>query len=133
MWQKELTKTFKELGFREIPQEPCVMLKGGVIVFFYVDDIVFCYRKKDQEVVEAAKRGLEAKYQLNFLGELKWFLGIHVLRDRQSRQLWLSQRAYIDKLTTRFGIDTSGRLPDTPMSDVELTPSPSNATRCEIE
>jgi hypothetical protein len=133
LWQKELTKTFKELGFREVPQEPCVMLKGGVIVFFYVDDIVFCYRKKDLEVVEATKRGLEAKYQLNFLGELKWFLGIHVLRDRQSRQLWLSQRAYIDKLTTRFGIDTSGRLPDTPMSDVELIPSPNNATRSEIE
>ena len=33
LWQKELTKPFKELGFREVPQEPCVMLKGGVIVF----------------------------------------------------------------------------------------------------
>ena len=125
LWQKELTKTFRELGFREVPQEPCVMLKGGVIVF--------CYRKKDQEVVEAIKRGLEAKYQLKNLGELKWFLGIHVLRDRQSRQLWLSQQAYIDKLTARFGVVTSGRLPDSPMADVELIPSPEKATRSEIE
>jgi len=57
-----------------------------LIVFFYVDDIVFCYRKKDQEVIEATKRGLEAKYQLNFLGEPKWFLGPHVLRDRQIKK-----------------------------------------------
>jgi reverse transcriptase-like protein len=52
LWQKELTKPFREIGFREVPQEPCVMPKGGVIVFFYVDDIVFCYRKRDQEVVQ---------------------------------------------------------------------------------
>jgi Reverse transcriptase (RNA-dependent DNA polymerase) len=38
LWQKELTRTFTELGFREVPDEPCVMLKGGIIVFFYVDD-----------------------------------------------------------------------------------------------
>jgi len=96
LWQKKLTKAFRELGFREVPQELCVMLKGGVIVFFYVDDIVFCYRKKDQEVVDATKAALQKQFELKFLGELKWFLGIHVLRDRQSKKLWLSQKAYID-------------------------------------
>ena len=40
------------------------MLKGGVIAFFYVDDIVFCYRKRDDEVVEAIKKELGAKYHL---------------------------------------------------------------------
>jgi len=24
------------------------MLNGGIIVFFYIDDIVFCYCKKDK-------------------------------------------------------------------------------------
>jgi hypothetical protein len=133
LWQKELTKTFRKMGFREVPQEPCVMLKGGVIVFFYVDDIVFCYRKRDQEVVDAAKRTLEAKYQLSFLGELKWFLGVHVLRDRQSRQIWLSQQAYIDKLTARFNIDVTGKLPETPMAETELLPSTAIAAKSEIE
>ena len=41
LWQKKSTK-----AFREMPRESCVMRKG-VIVFSYVDDIVFCYRKKD--------------------------------------------------------------------------------------
>jgi len=25
------------------------MLKGGIVVFFYVDDIVFCYQKTDEK------------------------------------------------------------------------------------
>jgi Reverse transcriptase (RNA-dependent DNA polymerase) len=133
LWQKELTNSLTNLGFRAVPQEPCVMLKGGIIVFFYVDDIVFCYRKKDHEAVERIKKELGAKYQLSFLGELKWFLGIHVLRDRQSRKLWLSQQAYIDKLTARFNIDDTERPPTTPMSDIELMPSPGTATKKELE
>ena len=48
LWQKNFTSSLKELGFKEVPQELCVMLNGGVVVF-YVDDIVFCYRKKDKK------------------------------------------------------------------------------------
>ena len=42
------------MGFTEVPQEPCVMKRGGIICFFYVDDIVFTYRKKDSEAVTEA-------------------------------------------------------------------------------
>ena len=79
LWQKELTSTFKSLGFKEIPQEPCVMISGGVIIFFYVDDIVICYRKKNEKMAKNAVTGLKARYVMNELGSLKWFLGIHVL------------------------------------------------------
>src|SRR5579871_6593763 len=44
LWQMNLTNSLKELGFKAVPQEPCVMLNGSIVVFFYVDDIVFCYR-----------------------------------------------------------------------------------------
>jgi len=49
LWQKDLTRTFHGLGFKEIPQEPCVMMNQGVIAFFCVDDVVLLYRKADQE------------------------------------------------------------------------------------
>jgi hypothetical protein len=90
-------------------------------------------RKKDHDIVEATKKELGVKYQLSFLGELKWFLGIHVLRDRNSRKLWLSQQAYIDKLASRFNIDTPGKFPDTPMAELELMPSTKIATKAQIE
>ena len=43
--QKELTKTLKSLGFEQMPYEPCCFIRNGVIIFFYVDDIVVAYRK----------------------------------------------------------------------------------------
>ena len=132
LWQKKLTGVFRDLGFREIPQEPCVMLKEGVIVFFYVDDIVFCYRKRDTSIVETVKKALAEKIELNFLGELKWFLGVHVLRNRQSKRLWLSQKAYIDKLATKFNIDVTEKFPTTPMTEAELLPSTTNAPKSEV-
>lgn len=129
LWQRNLTSSLKELGFKEVPQEPCVMLNGGVVVFFYVDDIVFCYRKKDKERTRDLIRELQKEYEMNILGELRWFLGIHILRDRRQRKLWLSQEAYIEKIANEYEIDLTGRLPDTPMAETELHPSHENADR----
>ena len=70
---------FKSLGFKEIPQEPCVMINKDVIIFFYVDDIVICYRKKDEKMAKTIIISLKAQYTMNELGSLKWFLGIHIL------------------------------------------------------
>ena len=38
LWQQKLTKEMERLGFKTIPQEPCVVQKDGIIGFFYVDD-----------------------------------------------------------------------------------------------
>ena len=128
LWQKNLTSSLTELGFKEVPQEPCVMLNEGVVVFFYVDDIVFCYRKKDKEKTQGLIQKLQQEYKMKTLGELKWFLGIHVLRDRRRKKLWLSQEAYIEKIANQYEIDLTGRLPDTPMAETELLPSPPSLT-----
>ena len=90
LWQKKLTDVFVNLGFELVPQEPCVAIKGGVIVFYYVDDIVFVYRKQDKPVAVEAINSLKKQFDMTDCSKLKWFLGIHVLRDRQRRLLWLS-------------------------------------------
>jgi hypothetical protein len=123
LWQKKFTSSLAELGFKEVPQEPCVMLHGGVVVFFYIDDIVFCHRKKDEAKTKDLIKELQKEYEMNVLGELKWFLGIHVLRDRRQKKLWLSQAAYIEKIANQYQIDLTARLPDTPMAEAELLPS----------
>jgi hypothetical protein len=58
------------------------MLNGNIIIFFYVDDIVFCYYKKDKARTKGVIQELQKEYQINIFGELKWFLGIYILRDR---------------------------------------------------
>ena len=70
---------FKSLEFKKIPQKPCVMISEGVIIFFYVDDIVICYWKKDEKMAKNMITSLKMRYTMNELKSFKWFLGIHVL------------------------------------------------------
>jgi len=63
------------------------MLKGGIVVFFYVDNIVFCYQKIDKKKAQEAIKELSKEYQISTLGELKWFLGIYVLCNYSQRLL----------------------------------------------
>src|SRR6266568_8240536 len=99
------------------------MLKGGIVVFFYIDDIIFYYKKTDKKKAQKAIKELSKEYQMSTLGELKWFLGIHVLRDCSQRLLWLSQEAYIEKITNQYKIDLTGRLSDTPIAESKLLPT----------
>ena len=46
LWQHKLTDVFRSLGFTLLAQEPCVALKDRVLVFYYVNNIVFIYRKE---------------------------------------------------------------------------------------
>ncbi len=56
-----------------------MMIKSEVIVFFYIDDIVFCYKKSEKPVIKKAIKRLEACYIMKLLEKLRWFLEIHVL------------------------------------------------------
>jgi hypothetical protein len=125
LWQTKFTGVLRNMGFTEVPQEPCVMKRGGIICFFYVDDIVFAYRKKDSKAVTEAVDEMQNHFRLNPIGELKWFLGMHIFRNRPKRSLWLSQQAYIEKLANEFITEPkSDKWPPTPMAEEELFPLP---------
>ncbi|RYP52889.1 hypothetical protein DL770_011007 [Monosporascus sp. CRB-9-2] len=51
LWQKDFTGTLKELGLSPVPYEPCCFTRRGVLLFFFVDDVVTAYRKEDQDLV----------------------------------------------------------------------------------
>ena len=64
LWQRHFTASLQEDGFQSVPHEPCCWIKGGVIVFFYVDDIVVAYRREYEEAVLAAIESIRDKYSL---------------------------------------------------------------------
>ena len=73
-------------------------------------------------------------FKLNVIGELKWFLGIHIFRDRPKRSLWLSQQAYIEKQANEFTAgDQSNKWPPIPMADEELLPLPIDDKIIEVD
>ena len=59
LWQKKLTSTFRSLEFKEISQKSCVIINRNVIAFFYVDDIVICYKKKNEVKAKTAVADLK--------------------------------------------------------------------------
>ena len=124
-WQVKFTSEMENLGFRPVPQEPCAIMKDGIICFFYVDDFAMAYRKEKEPQVKSMVEDLKGRIKLKEQGELEWFLGINVIRDRKKRRLTLSQASYIDKIANRFlSPDDLGRkLPQTLMQLQELQPT----------
>ncbi len=117
----------KKLGFKEIPLEPFIVQKIGIICFFYMDDIVFAFKKDQPDEVEGIVAWLSKALTIERKKELKWFLGLHMIRDRSERALWLLQKAYIMNICNDFAPSTStSRLPSTPMEILELLAVPDN-------
>ena len=123
LWQKEAAGVLKKLGFQQVPEDPCVFVGEGIIIFFYVDDILIAsYR-----TAEAKKRAmqlekdLEAHWELTDHGEAEWFLNIRIIRDRSMKKLWLCQDSYITSVAARYNL--TDRPPvSTPLPVEELKP-----------
>jgi len=45
LWQKDFITTLKNLSCELVPYKPCCWIKDGIIIFFYVNDIVVTFKK----------------------------------------------------------------------------------------
>ena len=130
LWQKEFTSTLEALGFTAVPHEPCYMIKDGIIIFFYVDDIIIAYNKHRAKEADATVTLLQKKYTMTGGNDLQWFLGVEVIRQRDQRLIQLSQSAYADKIQ-RLADTHEGRH-NTLMAAIKLKPHDGAAALSEI-
>ena len=65
--------------------------KKDIFYFFFVDDIVFAFKKKDQPNVKEIVNVLKRKFRLEEFGKLKWFFKMYIFKDRDKWLLWLLQ------------------------------------------
>jgi len=132
LWLQEFTATLTDLGLRNIPGEPCLFTNDdSIILFFYVDDIILLYHPTKQKCAQHFKRTLQQRFEIRDLGDLQWFLGVHVLRDIDSGKLWLCQNSFIEKIAASFNLQQS-RKTFTPMPLDDLPPNTQQATTQEI-
>jgi Reverse transcriptase (RNA-dependent DNA polymerase) len=83
LWLKEFSTALRDLDLHEISGEPCLFIsEEGVIIFFYVDDIVLLCRPEALEHLRRLRTALMQRYEIRDLDELSWFLGIRIIRDR---------------------------------------------------
>uniref|UniRef100_A0A093UNR6 Retrovirus-related Pol polyprotein from transposon TNT 1-94 n=2 Tax=Talaromyces marneffei PM1 TaxID=1077442 RepID=A0A093UNR6_TALMA len=114
LWQKEFTAALIELGFEQISEEICLFRnKDGIILFFYVDDVVTLFKPEKEAHAKELWDRLMSKYPARAMGELSWFLGTRIIRDNEAS--YLCQDSYIEEVAKRYNLDTSKR-PSTPCS-----------------
>jgi hypothetical protein len=125
LWYKHLKETLIKLGLRPVKDVPCLFTNKRLIVFFYVDDIVVLVHPDHLDDHRWFEERLEAVYDLRKLGELKWFLGIRVLRDWTAGTIWLIQDSFIEKVVNKFDLDqkSGGRHPAVPLVENSLPQS----------
>jgi hypothetical protein len=116
LWQKLLSTVLSDLGLCCVPEEPCLFVNNWLIVFFYVDDIVYMYREQHEAQAELFREALTNRFKMRDLGDLQWFLGIQVMRDWENQQIWLSQESYIEEIARRFQLADLNGSPATPIS-----------------
>lgn len=123
LWQRLLSTTLVDLGLKCANEEPCLFVNDWLIVFFFVDDIVYMYRTVDNDKAADFSRQLTGRFKMRDLGNLRWFLGIRVTRDRPNRLIWLCQDSYIENIAARFNLDQLNGHPTTPISPESLIPN----------
>jgi hypothetical protein len=131
LWFKEFSTKLQALGMKQSPECQCLFFNSKLILFFYVDDIVILYHRKDTQEHEQFRAKLLDAYEIREMGELQWFLGIRIIRDRLRRKIWLCQDSYIESLMKSFKLQ-SGKYPNTPMLTDELRPYSGQAAPQEI-
>ena len=47
-----------------MPHEPCCIIKDGVIVFFYVDDIIVAYDRHSEDHYKSIIKALREQYTM---------------------------------------------------------------------
>src|SRR6266480_406730 len=132
LWQQEFSEFLRSLKLRQIEEEPCLFTNDdGIFLLFHVDDILMLSRKDRVKEAAAIRTALMEGYEMKDLGELQWYLGIRVIRDREQCKLWICQDSYIEKITHKYNLQFR-RYPTTPMPTDLLVPNPGQASAQQI-
>ena len=105
-WYKDIDATFERDGFTRSHANHSLNIKQTskslLIVIIYVDDLIIL--ASDMDMMKGLKFKLEEEYDMSDVGELHFFLGVHIERDRAANTITMHQRSYIEEVLKRFGM-----------------------------
>ena len=91
-WYRKFDSFMTDQGYHKTQADHCVFVKkfeGGdfLILLLYVDDMLIVGR--DQAKIRMLKKALNRTFAMKNLGPARQILGMHIIRDRSKKQLWL--------------------------------------------
>jgi hypothetical protein len=107
-WNKTYDALLKRLGFTPCRSDSCVYVKTSgsnrpIIYGIFVDDAICIHHPSDRAEWEKIKREIKKTYDTTDKGEVRWMLGMEIIRDRAKSVLKISQAQYVKALLKRFG------------------------------
>ena len=79
------------------------------------------------------KKKLFEQFKMKDLGELKYYLGLEISRDRNRRKLQISQQKYIDDLLAKFNIENCNTVKTPRDNNVTLTPIQDGENKADVK
>ena len=108
VWNKKFEEAMAKLGFNCTQQraDTCIYVKKGIngeltILLVYVDDVILA--SDTPSSAKTVKRDLMAEFDIRDLGDLKFFLGVHVERTPDGGY-FLHQRKHAQDILEYFGM-----------------------------
>jgi hypothetical protein len=104
-WYSRLEKYLQQKGFRKGNVDNNIYIKVDqdiiIIIEVYVDEIIF--RSDDDKMSQKFSRDMKNEFEISFLGELNFFLGLHICQC--DKCIFISYTKYIRETQKKFGME----------------------------
>ncbi|CAI7833880.1 unnamed protein product [Closterium sp. NIES-53] len=115
-WYHKLEETLLAEGFKKSECDHSLFLlqekEQFLMLLVYVDDILLFL--ESSALIERVEEMLEMQFNCSKMGDVKYYLGMHVERDLDKGVLRLHQRKYCEGLAEKYGLQDGGK-PATPL------------------
>lgn len=134
-WNKKLDQALKEIGFRQSSMDPCIYFRINgqmrTYIAIYVDD--FMVFSNDTELKKFLTAELFRRFEMKYLGEAKFCLGLRITRDRKNGTIYLDQHRHIMDLLEKFNMTECNAtlLPADPNQKLSTDMCPKTSTEVE--
>ena len=106
-WYLRFNDTIPSFRFKENTVDQLIYLKVSeskvIFLILYVEDVLLA--TNDLGLLYETKKFLSNNFEMKDMGERSYVIGIEIFCNRSQGLLGLSQKAYINKVLEKFGIE----------------------------
>lgn len=104
-WNTRFNDFILSLGFNRSRSDYCLYIYKGcetMFILLYVDDVLIVGNETE---IKSIKEKLSEEFEMTDMGELKYFLGLHINRDMKNGILRINQKRCIENILKRFNME----------------------------
>ena len=120
-WYAELNTFLLSLEYTRSLADEAFYYKKDCWVLVYVDDLFIAGRLQE---ITKLKKTMGERFRMKDLGEMSSFLGMQVIHDKNTQQIFLNQSNYFKRILEDFNMGTCYATPTPFIQGLQLEPLP---------